>query len=135
MSQKDSTPLGEQRVDSWLWSARFFKSRALAVTAIAQGKIRINDQDCRKPAKAVRPGDRLWIERGGEHWIIEVLGLARQRGPASVAQTLYAETPESSEARRLAAEERQQARALNPTLHKPDPHTRALLRALRGKPG
>lgn len=135
MSKTESTPLGEQRVDSWLWVARFFKSRSLAVTAIAQGKIRINDQECRKPAKVVRPGDRLLVERGGEHWTIEILDLARQRGPASVAQTLYAETPDSTEARRIAAEARQQERALNPTRHKPDPHTRALLRALRGKPG
>lgn len=131
----DSQTLAEQRVDAWLWAARFFKSRSLAVTAIAQGKIRINGQDCRKPAKVLRPGDRLAIERGEECWLIEILGLARQRGPAALAQTLYVETPESQQARQVAAEQRRQIRLLNPTQHRPDPHTRALLRAMRGKPG
>ncbi|HUX83047.1 MAG TPA: RNA-binding S4 domain-containing protein [Halothiobacillus sp.] len=134
MSQTDSSSLGEQRVDTWLWAARFFKTRSLAVTAISQGKIRISGQDCRKPAKVLRPGDHLDIERGEAHWAIEVRGLARQRGPATVAQTLYSETAESQQARQIAEEQRQRTRELNPTLHKPDPHTRALLRALRGKP-
>lgn len=134
MSQPDSNQLAEQRVDTWLWAARFFKTRSLAVTAITQGKIRINGQDCRKPAKVLRPGDRLTLERGEEHWELEVHGLARQRGPASVAQTLYRESLESQKARQASAEQRRQERALNPTRHKPDPHTRALLRAMRGKP-
>ncbi|WP_322628335.1 RNA-binding S4 domain-containing protein [Halothiobacillus sp.] len=134
MSQTDSSSRGEQRVDTWLWAARFFKTRSLAVTALSQGKIRINGQDCRKPAKVLRVGDQLDIERDEAHWVIEVRGLARQRGPASVAQTLYSETAESQQARQIAAAQRQQTRELNPTLHKPDPHTRALLRALRGKP-
>ena len=104
-----SPPLPGMRLDKWLWAARFYKTRSLATQAIDQGRVRLNGARV-KPAREVRPGDSLEIERDGSLWIVTVRLLPTQRGPAAVAQTLYAETPESaaerarqSEANRLAA--------------------------------
>lgn len=91
------------RLDKWLWVARFFKTRGLAVEAIAKGRVQVNDA----PAKAgrdLRVGDRVRARIGPVDRTVEVLGLSLQRGSATVAQTLFRETPES-----IVARERQQA--------------------------
>lgn len=82
------------RLDLWLWAARFFKTRALAKKAIELGQVRIDGQPL-KPSRAVRVGLMLQIERAGERYAIEVRELAEQRGPASAAQRLYAESEAS----------------------------------------
>lgn len=93
------------RLDKWLWAARFFKTRALAMKACDLGRIRSNGVEA-KPARDVRPGDMLHIKNEGGEYEVEVLALSEMRGPASVAQTLYRETDASREARLKAAEER-----------------------------
>ena len=89
------------RIDKWLWAARFFKTRSLAAKAVEGGKVRINGESA-KPARAVKPGDELAIRVGESEWVVEVLGLARQRGSAAQAALLFAER-EDSRARRAAA--------------------------------
>lgn len=126
--------LKEQRVDTWLWAARFFKTRSIASTAIEGGKIEINGQSCKKSGKVVRIGDELSIERGETRWVVTVSGLSKQRGSATVAQTLYSESPDNLAERLNTAEQNRQNRLMNPSRIKPDQHTRILLRALRGKP-
>lgn len=91
------------RLDKWLWAARFFKTRALATEAISRGRILVGEQPA-KPGREVHLGDRIQIrEAGGPGRTVEVLGLSDVRGPAPVAQALYAETPDSREAREAAA--------------------------------
>jgi len=126
--------LKEQRVDTWLWAARFFKTRSIASTAIEGGKIEINGQSCKKSGKVIRIGDELSIERGETSWVVTVSGLSKQRGSATVAQTLYSESPDNMAERLKTAEQHRQNRLMNPSRVKPDQHTRILLRALRGKP-
>jgi len=128
------TDLKEQRIDTWLWAARFFKTRSLASAAIEGGKISINEQPCKKSGKIVRVGDALTIERGESRWNITVSGLSKQRGSATVAQTLYSESADALAARLAIAEKNHQNRLMNPSRSKPDQHTRILLRSLRGKP-
>ena len=127
--------LTEQRIDTWLWAARFFKTRSLAAQAITNGKVDLNDTPCKKAGKSIKPGDRLRVDRHDEIFVVTVRGLHRQRGPASLAQSLYAETEVDQAARLAASEARRLARAQNPTPFKPDAITRQLLRALHGKPG
>ncbi len=86
------------RIDKWLWAARFFKTRALAIAAIECGKILVNEVRI-KPAKAVAVGDMLEIHLGQAKFVIEVLALSNKRGPAPVAQQLYRETDESRQRR------------------------------------
>lgn len=93
------------RIDKWLWAARFFKTRALAAKACELGKVECQGVRV-KASREVRAGDRLRVKTEGGEYEVEVLGLSEMRGPAKVAQTLYAETESSKEARQRAAEER-----------------------------
>ena len=92
-------------MDKWLWAARFFKTRALAVKACDLGRIASNGQTA-KAARDVRVGDMLVVRNEGGEFQVEVLQLSEVRGSAPVAQTLYRETEASREARRKLAEER-----------------------------
>jgi ribosome-associated heat shock protein Hsp15 len=82
---------GEQRLDKWLWYARFVKTRSLAAKLVESGSIRVNRQRVVKPAATVRCGDVLTATISGRVRVIEVLGLGERRGPAAEAQALYAE--------------------------------------------
>jgi ribosome-associated heat shock protein Hsp15 len=86
------------RIDKWLWAARFFKTRSLAVDAVESGKVTMDEARI-KPAKAIGVGDMLVIRLGQYHFEIEVLGLSNKRGPAPIAQKLYRESA-ASKARR-----------------------------------
>ncbi|MGB1111149.1 MAG: RNA-binding S4 domain-containing protein [Gammaproteobacteria bacterium] len=105
LSQSNSIPLDSVRLDKWLWAARFFKTRALATEAITGGKVHLNGSRI-KPARQLKPEDELRIRKGEMEWTVIVKELSDKRGPASVAQTLYEETPASIEARQAAAEQR-----------------------------
>lgn len=82
------------RLDKWLWAARFYKTRALAVEAIEGGKVSVNGERP-KPAKELRVGDALAIRRPPYEHAIAVRELSDKRGPAAIAATLYEETAES----------------------------------------
>lgn len=90
----ETTPPGKMRLDKWLWAARFFKTRSLATQAIEHGRVKLNGERV-KPAREVRPADRLDLHIGDFDWSITVRALSTQRGPAPAAQMLYAEDPES----------------------------------------
>ena len=91
------------RLDKWLWAARFFKTRSLAATAVERGQVRVAGERV-KPARTLRVGDRLSVQRGDEAFEVVVSGLSTVRGPASIARQLYAEAAESI-ARRTQAKE------------------------------
>jgi len=84
---KDVQP--KLRLDKWLWSARFFKTRDLAAEVIESGHLRLNSQPCRKPGHGVTEGDTLTFPQGRAIRVIRVLALAERRGPATEAQALY----------------------------------------------
>lgn len=94
----EKTPPDKMRLDKWLWAARFFKTRSLATQAIENGRVKLNG-DRVKPAREVKPGDRLDLHVGDADWTLTVRALSMQRGPAPVAQLLYEEDP-ASQARR-----------------------------------
>jgi len=86
------------RLDKWLWAARFYKTRPLAVEAIEGGKVQVNG-DRVKRAKSIKPGDRIRIRQGHYEYQLDVVKLSERRGSATVAATLYDETAESVAAR------------------------------------
>jgi ribosome-associated heat shock protein Hsp15 len=96
------------RIDKWLWAARFFKTRALATEAVLGGRVHVNGERV-KPSKLVRAGDTVAVTIGTARWMVAVTAVADRRGPASVAATMYAETPESRAAREQQALERRLA--------------------------
>lgn len=97
------------RIDKWLWAARFYKTRSLAVEEIDRGRVEINGQET-KPAREVKVGDTVAIRRDGLTRTVVVKGLSGARGPAPVAQQLYEDTPESIRERERFAEQRRYAR-------------------------
>lgn len=93
------------RLDKWLWAARFFKSRSLATEAIEMGRVHVNG-DRVKPARLVKVGEKIQVQRGQERIEVFVRFLSDVRRSASLAQLLYDETIESQAARQNAAERR-----------------------------
>lgn len=93
------------RLDKWLWAARLYKTRSLAAEEIGRGRVSVNGQPA-KASRELKVGDRILLRQGQVERTADVLGLSSVRGPAPVAQSLYAETPESVAARRQAAEAR-----------------------------
>lgn len=96
------------RLDKWLWAARFFKTRSLAVDAIGKNRVEVNGQVA-KASRDVRPGDTLVLrEPGLPPRELRVRAVSEIRGPAPLAQGLYEETESSLTARAQAREQRRQ---------------------------
>jgi ribosome-associated heat shock protein Hsp15 len=86
------------RLDKWLWAARFFKTRALAATAIETGKVEVNGERAKR-AKQLQIGDSVRIRLGPYHHIVIVRMASEVRGSAPIAAKLYEETEEGRKAR------------------------------------
>lgn len=96
-----------QRLDKWLWFARFAKSRTLAAKLCAEGRVRINRVVVKKPSAAVRVGDVLTFPQGPYVRVIRVLLPGVRRGPAVEARTLYEDlAPPEPREPRIAERER-----------------------------
>ena len=93
------------RIDKWLWAARFYKTRSLAVEEIDKGRVRVNDLEA-KPSREVKAGDTVALRQGTVIRTVVVHGISSQRGPAPVARQLYEETAESLRLKAQAAEQR-----------------------------
>jgi ribosome-associated heat shock protein Hsp15 len=93
------------RIDKWLWAARFYKTRSLAADEIGKGRIRVNAQTA-KASREIRPGDMVELRRGPVLQTVTVVALSEVRGPAPIAQALYAETADSVARREAAAGQR-----------------------------
>jgi ribosome-associated heat shock protein Hsp15 len=123
--------MNQVRIDKWLWAARFFKTRGAATAAVLGGRVHVNGERA-KPSKPVRVGDTVEVTIGTVRRTVAVTDVAERRGPASVAATLYAETPESRAAREQHALERRLSRPPGADLGaRPTKHARRQLDALR----
>ncbi|MDG1707707.1 MAG: RNA-binding S4 domain-containing protein [Emcibacteraceae bacterium] len=85
MAEKPAT----QRIDVWLWYARFYKTRSLATKMVRGGKVRLNGNLCKKSSVTVTIADVLTFSRGDDVFIAKVIDLGVRRGPAPEAQLLY----------------------------------------------
>jgi ribosome-associated heat shock protein Hsp15 len=89
-------PRPTDRLDKWLWHARFFKTRSLATRIVGAGHVRVNGSKVLKAAHAVGPGDMLTFAQGNRIRVVEVVGIGTRRGPASEAAELFRDhTPEA----------------------------------------
>lgn len=123
------------RIDKWLWAARFYKTRTLAVDDIHKGRIEVNGQEA-KPARELRASDTVVLrQNGGIVRTLVVKALSDQRGPAPVAQQLYEETPESLRRRNEAAEQRRMGvePALSLLRGRPNKHERKAVESAWGQ--
>ncbi|MDH5737466.1 MAG: S4 domain-containing protein [Gammaproteobacteria bacterium] len=129
---KPGSPAQRIRVDKWLWAARFFKTRAKARQAIDGGKVHLGSQRA-KASKEITVGDLLRVRQGYDEKIVRVLAISDQRRGAPEAAQLYEETPESIEARLLAAEQRRAAGQLLLSDSRPSKKDRRLIHKFRDR--
>jgi ribosome-associated heat shock protein Hsp15 len=78
-----------QRIDQWLWHARFFKTRSLATKVCAARRIRLNGTPIAKPSTPVKPGDVLAFAAQRSVRVVKIVSLSVRRGPAAEAATLF----------------------------------------------
>ncbi len=128
------TTMEKIRIDKWLWAARFYKTRSLAVDEIGKGRVQVNGQPA-KPARELGAGDVVSIRKEDPAVHVRVVAVSGARGPAPVARQLYEETPESVAARERAAEMRRLAPepALDIAAGRPTKRDRRLIDQMRGK--
>jgi len=129
--QEDKTGV---RIDKWLWTARFFKTRSLAAQAVSGGKVHLNAART-KSARELRIGDELNIRRGEVEWVVVVRGLSAKRGPAKEAVHLYEETEQSKLKRQVLATQLRAEHMMQPYLKgRPSKKERRdLIRFTRGR--
>lgn len=129
MQHDDATSLNSSRIDKWLWTARFFKTRSLAAQAVSGGKIHVEKQRV-KPSKEIKIGANLQIHKDGFEWNVTVTGVAKQRVSAKEAALLYEESVESIEKRQKQAAQRREERqflGFYEPEHKPNKKDRRLI--------
>ncbi len=78
-----------QRIDKWLWHARFARTRTAAQRLAVSGKIRINKQKFNSASRQVRPGDVLTLALGRSVVVLTILAITGRRGSADLARSLY----------------------------------------------
>ena len=117
------------RLDKWLWSARFFKTRKLAGDAISGGKVHVNNQRT-KPGKEVKQGTKLTISKDSYRWDVTIIAISSQRRSAKEAVLLYEETAESFAKRQQQIIQQREQRELfdfSGQDHKPNKKERRLI--------
>ena len=88
-SAPDTSHEAGQRIDRWLWYARFAKTRNIAIALVRSGKIRVNGERISRPSRLVRAGDVLTFPLGAHIRVIRIVGHGTRRGPAPEARELY----------------------------------------------
>ena len=80
-----------QRIDKWLWHARFARTRGAAQELARSGHVRVNRDKIRDASRLVRPGDvlTLGLRRGVR--VIRILAISERRGSFEEARLLYEE--------------------------------------------
>ncbi len=111
------------RLDKWLWAARFYRTRALAVEAINGGHVHVNGLRV-KPSRSVNLGDELRITKGSTVFELVVRDSSNKRGPAAQARGLYEESEQSISLRKQQAAERKLVAASNGPKKRPDKRAR-----------
>ena len=107
------------RLDKWLWAARFFKTRALAKTAIDTGNIHLDGQKA-KPSRMVEATNTLTIRQGDVEKTVRIITACEHRRGAPEAQLLYEETESSIEAREKKSAEQRAFHGSTPASTRPN---------------
>jgi len=95
------------RIDKWLWTSRFFKTRPLATEAVNGGKVHLNAQRV-KAGRLVKTGDTLSIQKNSVLYEVTITAINKTRRPAKEALLTY----EESEQSRLKREQEQEIKKL-----------------------
>ena len=72
------------RIDKYLWSVRYYKTRSIATQACKKGAVRINDAAV-KPSRDVYPGDNVTLRKNQINYSLRVIEVPISRvGPKLV---------------------------------------------------
>ncbi len=78
-----------QRIDKWLWHARFARTRGAAQRLALSGHVRLNRDKVTVASRTVRAGDVLTLALGRGVRVIRVCAISDRRGSFEDAQRLY----------------------------------------------
>ena len=84
-----SEPTPKERLDKWLYHARFFKTRSLAAKVVTGGHVRVNSAKVSKASHGIAVGDVLTFPQARAVRVIRIVAIGARRGPAPEAQALY----------------------------------------------
>lgn len=121
------------RIDKWLWTSRFFKTRSLATDAVNGGKVHLNGQRV-KAGRAVKAGDVLSIQKDSVPYEVTITGINKARRPAKEARLTYEESEDSRKRREQELQIKKLASASRPVpQRKPGKREREQLRQFKHK--
>ncbi|PPD14105.1 MAG: RNA-binding protein [Methylobacterium sp.] len=78
-----------QRIDLFIWHARFLRSRSAAADLVRKGHVRVNALRVTQPGHSLKTGDVLTLALPGRTWIVRVEAFSERRGPAEAGLALY----------------------------------------------
>ena len=121
------------RIDKWLWTSRFFKTRPLASDAVNGGKVHLNKQRV-KAGRMVKIGDVLSIQKDCDLYELRITGINKTRRPAKEARLTYEESEDSRSRREQEQQIKKLASATRPMpKRKPGTREREQLRNFKQK--
>ena len=78
----------EARIDKWLWAARIFKTRSIAVDACKNGRVTIEGVAV-KPSRRVKPGETVSVRKPPITYSFRILKTIEQRVGAKLLPEIY----------------------------------------------
>ena len=79
---------GEARIDKWLWAARIFKTRSIAVDACRNGRVSVGGVTV-KPSRMVKVGDEVSVRKSPVTYTFRVLSAIEMRVGAKMLSGIY----------------------------------------------
>ena len=85
MTTNEKAPIGQCRLDLWLWAARFYKTRNLAALNIKKGLVSLSGKTTTKPASILNIGSHLVVDLNSVRITILVEKIAQNETIISVS--------------------------------------------------
>lgn len=79
------------RIDKFLWTTRYFKTRNIAATSCKKGHVRINDQVA-KPSREVYATDKIMVRKNQINYELTVLDIPKNRVGAKLVDIYRKDT-------------------------------------------
>nr|WP_092112055.1 S4 domain-containing protein [Prevotella sp. KH2C16] len=78
----------EARIDKWLWAARIYKTRSVAIDGIRNGRVTIGGVNV-KPSRVIKIGDTVSVKKPPVTYSFKVLNCIEQRVGARLIPQVY----------------------------------------------
>lgn len=88
------------RIDKWLWAARVYKTRSMAVDAIKNGRVTI-DGSLVKPSRTIKAGEVVSVRKSPVTYSFKVLACIESRVGAKLLPQVYENVTDPQEYEKL----------------------------------